>query len=349
MADHRIDPLLQSRVPAIVYEVGRAIRKGDSPSALLDEVVVLTRSTPLVNLSRWEDLIRYALYGGTWSVSHRAFPSLFVNPFKPKTATCWLDICSGDGYRREAAAREFQSSQLNPLVLSLLFRRLNDHVPQVRSAAVTQLHQLLPQCEPEVVSEALVPLLLRWHTWSRVSSAEESVILEAISLPPVFDSLKQMIIESPVGPMALLLTQVGRIDAIDAELFNIARSAIQPSVRLRAYRAIVEGRMTWNGQPSWLPRPNSPGQVVWGFAQKSRELTISHDVAEVLSAMVRDKAAMVRAVAGDFVVMHRVALGKTAKELAEVLAADRASRVVERGRYLLDTYFATLNLRQDEA
>ena len=231
----------EEQVKRAVREFAALISTSRGVVADMSSVVEATAKLPLSNLDCWERLIR-----NEFSEAMRASstPSSRFWGSSPQILT-WLDLVSWDGHTRERTLRAIKGPVPNSFFFAMVLRRLNDWVPQVREAAREKITSLVNESASENVVDALSLTLSHWNSWGRMELLDRQVILNVASNERIADSLKSKIISSASGPMAKLMSQVGRTSALDNFLYEIAKKALQPSVRARAYRCLFEGKVFW--------------------------------------------------------------------------------------------------------
>jgi hypothetical protein len=303
---------------------------GHADPAAMADLLGITSSMKLAHLENWERKLRFEF----WEVDRniRSQWTLWRKPVRPIS---WLDLCSGDGFRRERALREVSSPAPNGFFLSLALRRLNDWVPEVRAAAGEQLPRIVQASSPEDVTDALWATLPHFISWGRLLDAERQVLVTLVALERLSAHLKTRVLTSNSGPTAAVLAQLGRTPIIDPWLDEIAREAIQPSVRAMAFRCLLEKLVTWvvGRRWVWTDLKWCKGRFDAVFAE--RPLTIEAPAAETLRRAVTDRSAIVRRVGGDFLVGNLAAIGADSRDMAQRLASDPAPSVAERGCWAL--------------
>jgi hypothetical protein len=195
---------------------------------------------------------------------------------------------------------------------------------------------LAQRTAPNFVADALCHELTHWGSWGRIGAADREAIASLTELPAVGQALKSRISSGVVGPLARLLSEVGRVPSIDPWLSEIAREAVQPLVRAKAYRCMIEGRMTWVMGQKWVWT-----QIQWckGYGEPvlaSRELSSRWPLGPTLRVAASDRSAIVRNVAALGLIAHLEAIGDEASELARRLSNDVSPYVAERGRFALE-------------
>jgi hypothetical protein len=157
-----------------------------------------------------------------------------------------------DRDKREKTLRALSGAAPDTFFFSLAVRRLNDWVPQVRKAAREKLPEIAKSTDPEYVVDALCVALSNWNSWGRIEEADKEALLKVICEKEIAKSLRSKLNLSASGPMLSLFSQLGRTPILDGKIEEIAMSAIQPSVRAKAYRSLFEGRIVWIEGRKWV-------------------------------------------------------------------------------------------------
>lgn len=294
-------------------------------------LVAETSRLSLNNLDVWERKIRIEL----WAMEQKSPPSRWRFWSKPPRAASWLDLCSGDGFRRERTLRSLLQGAPNGFFCSLALRRLNDWVPQVRAAAREHLPHIAERSDPEHVVDALWVALARCSSWGRMEDADRAVVVGLTSIKPVALALKSRIMLATAGPASQVLSQAGRGPALDEWLDEFARSAIQPSVRAKAFRCLLERRMEWvvGRKWRWTDVKWCKGRLEPVLGE--RALSECGQAPVILKAALVDKSPLVRQVAAEVLIKQPNSIGADALTFAAQLAADPSASVAERGRFVL--------------
>ena len=320
-------------VARAVSELACAIKSGGYPEDELSKLVELTSHVPLSNLGQWERQLSdtySAAFLRPYSVRQKLWGRL------PAPLLTWIDLCSGNGYKREEALRAFQGIPApNAFFLVLAFRRLNDWVPEVRSAAREVLPRIAQQSSAAYVAEALCATLAHWTSWGRMEEWDKEALMKIVAVDGVSQALVAQINANATGPMTVALAQLGRANILDEQLPQIASHAIQPWVRARAYRSLLEGRVTWveGREWKWTDKRYCEGRYVPVIAE--RKLSVVMPVTELINAAAVDKSPIVRRIAGEFLIKNLDAMEGKSLELAGLLAGDASPSVAERGRFAL--------------
>ncbi|QIR06385.1 hypothetical protein HBA18_08340 [Salinivibrio costicola] len=306
----------------------------NSKSKVVSDMSMLVHATnklPLSGLDYWERLIRSEFYNAL-DTSTKANWKFWK---KPSQILTWLDLISWDGYKREKTLRTLSGAAPNSFFFALAIRRLNDWVPQVREAAREKLPLIVDASDPTYVVDALCVTLSNWNSWGRIEQKDKDVLLEIISKEKIGNALKAKIISSTSGPMASLMAQVGRTPVLDDYLNEIAESAVQPSVRAKAFRSQFEKRMVWlEGRKfEWTDIRYCEGRVKPIIGE--RDISVCVDFNELLEKSSTDTSSIVKRVAAEMLIRELENMGEKGVQLANLFASDKSSAVAERGRFAL--------------
>lgn len=292
----------------------------------------LTSRLPLRRLGNWERKIRNELWAAQPRPAWLRWPLLSRQPrFVPL-----LSLCSGSGFERERAVRDLGGGVPNGFFCALVMRRLNDWVPQVRAAAREQLHLVATRSDASSVVDALWYTLPHWRSWGRMEEADRAALQGVIAMDDVASALKSRLCTATAGPAAIILSQAGPAGSLDKWLDEIARQAIQPTVRATAFRYLLEGRVVWvtGWRWKWIDRQWCKGRSEPILAE--RHVQGEQPFSELLQQASIDPAVAVRRVAGDLLIERLNSVAANALRLAERLAADPSPSVAERGQYALE-------------
>lgn len=322
---------MEDHVLSAVSEFVASLNSGSGVVADMTGLVEVTSSLPLSNLEYWERLIRSGLY----QAAAHAKPAKWKFWDKPTPFLTWIDLCSGDGFKRERTLRILAGRAPNRFFFAMAVRRLNDWVPQVRSAAREQLPSIAVASNPEDVVDVLCAVLPHWNSWGRSEDEGRQTLLTIASTESIAQVLKSRLISAAAGPLASVLAQVGKSYVLDAHLPQIASSAIQPSVRAKAYRSLLDGKATWVAGRKWEWTDIRYCQGHFMPMLCDRPLTTKKPLEETLRAASSDRSAFVRRVAGDVLIRELETLGAVGFQLANILASDGNPSVAERGKFAL--------------
>lgn len=318
--------------------LGVAIRKllsggvtASNAADLMARVASETKSIPLKRMDVWEHTIRAELRAAERGNS-KGLWKFWVRSYR---FTSWLDLCSHDGRKREAALRVTSGGAPSAFLLALALRRLNDWVPQVRIAARETLSELASNTAPQDVANALWSLLAHWNAWGRMEPADRDAVAAIASVEHVSLALRSKIMDSTVGPAALVLSQCARSVTFDSWIQEFAHGAVQPTVRARAFRWLFVGQASWvvGHRWMWTNLAYCKGKIEPTF--ESRGIPVSQSFKVTLDAAMADRSPMVRRVAAEFLVRELPSLGVHALALAQRMASDTSLSVAERGQFAL--------------
>ncbi len=293
--------------------------------------ITATSALPLKKLDDWERLIRWAIYA---SLAPSHLRLIHINAGLMGSLS-WLDVCNADGFKRERALRTLSGGAANRFLFALVVRRLNDWVPQVRSAARDVLPLIAELTDPEIIVDVLFITLPYWDSWGRMAEAEKSILMKIVSMDNVAVSLKRRLILSTSGPVAAIFTQAGRSGALDAFLTEISERSVQPSLRAKAYRCQFEHKFVWVEGATWQWVDKVYGKRRRIPVLKERMIGTSRPFIENLKMATVDRSPMVRRIAGEMLIKELDSLGEDGVKLAKILASDASASVAERGMYAL--------------
>ncbi|WP_199609640.1 hypothetical protein [Flocculibacter collagenilyticus] len=297
----------------------------------LSPVIEATSELPLSNLEYWETFIRDQYDQALSSESTNKWK--FWEDNSPRITL--LDLCSWDGYRREKALRTINDKLPNRLFLALVVRRLNDWVPQVRKAAQDILANVLINSEPPYVADVICFTLSHWSSWKRIAPLNRMALLNTLSNKEIAKHIKLKLIHSSAGPLASILSEIGQIDVLDNSLEEIAANAVQPALRAKAYRSLLEGKVSWfaGREWEWTDKRYNEGRMKTLVAE--RPLATKVPLLPTLHLAANDRSSQARRVAAEILIKELNNLGSESLVLAEKFAQDSSSAVAERGKFAL--------------
>ncbi|GEM_PF-6464651 len=323
----KLDSELYKRVRLfheLVYKKNQPIDKA------LDSLILFLNTLPLSRFSLWKTRMcpwctAEPMYG--WNICR--------DPDAALGSVTLLDIFSHNGYRREEALHNINTAVPNSFLFSQLLTMLNDWVPQVRLAACQAIKRVMHITSPAIMTESLCEILYRWTSWQRMEKQEHLVIEALLSLPKLAEPMRQKIIRSSSGPIPSLLAQIGRTSLLDCSLFEVATTAIQPSVRAKAYRFLFEKRMFWisGREHKWVHRGLSEQHARVDTQERHIEVEFSFET--LLEQASKDKSSKVRRVAIEYLIKNDTLMKDKIKHYALIFAQDKAHTVSERGQFLL--------------
>ncbi len=309
----------------------------DSAESDFTPIIDLTDKLPLTHLDKWERQLRTGIFPLALATQPSAWTRLTRKPpTKTQRAITWLDLCSYDGFARERALSELSGGAPNALFFALALRRLNDWVPQVRIAARLRLLSMAAETPSEQVVDGLFATLPYWQGWGRLTNADRDVLLEITSIEAVAELIKLRIVSTPAGPIPGIFVQIGRTDVLDSALPTIAQNAVQPAVRARAYRALLEEKMSWLEGYDWVWVDKRWGKRKAVPRLAERPLKYDIPFLDVMKQAIADRSPMVRRVAGAALIEQRHSIGPELATMAAMLASDANPSVAENGQFILD-------------
>lgn len=326
-----------SEFSAALSNYAQAVAAARAGDTAWTRVVDICSQLPLTQVAVWEGMIRNEYCALIDRLPKKIWQ---LPPSRPRVFS-YLDVMSWNGYRREQALNQLSKHQSskpvpNAFLFYLVLRRLNDWVPEVREAAKRCVLTLAQTSDSSIVADAVAMALLRRVWWLRADEDHLNLLLCVVRQPQIAHALKHKITTSPTGPMASVLSHLGRVALFDNDLPNIAATAIQPVVRARAYRYLFEKRMCWvvgyeRGQCAAHHFGKQPMRAILD----EREITVTQSFSTLFHQSSRDSSVIVRRIAAEFLVRRYSELGSHARAFAEQLTADRCSDIAERGRYVL--------------
>jgi len=321
----------KDKVLSAVRQFARSVNASDKTVADMSLLADATSHLSLTNLDVWERLLR-------WEFSNAlktSTSSIWKFWTKSTSSLTWMDLCSENGFNRQKTLHSLGAAP-NSFFFALAVRRLNDWVPQVREAAREKIPEIAKNTDPEFVVDALCAILPHWHSWGRMEDRDKRTLMDISSTEKVANLLKSRIISATAGPMTSILAQVGRTETLDRYLFEIAKNSIQPSVRAKAYRSLLEKKMVWHAGQKWKWTDKQYCKGRFEPIVCERTLSIASPFIETLELAVKDRSPMVRRVAGEMLIRKLKIIGAESIKLAELLASDSSPSVAERGKFALD-------------
>lgn len=253
-----------------------------------------------------------------------------------RCALSWLDLCSGNGFERERCIRTIDGAAPSAFFFALVLQRLNDWVPQVRTAAREQVRLIAAATPCQEVVQALSACLLNVESLGRMSTADREALFQLLELPGVADGIAQATMSTETGPVSRVLVQACRSPAMDSRLIRIAQDARQPAARATAWLALINGRLEWTTRRQWIWTEKQWCKGRFVAVTESRPLTVPSNRTQHLEWAAQDPSAYVRRTAAGLLIKHLDEIDRdVATVVARKLAADSWPLVAERGRYAL--------------
>jgi hypothetical protein len=321
----------KEEVISAVRKFAQSINYGRKVVPDMSMLIEATSKVPLTNLDSWERLIRWELFRELKTST----PAKWKFWLRPADFLTWIDLCSEDGFKREKTLRTLSGAAPNAFLFSMALRRLNDWVIQVREAACDALPVIAKATNPEIVVDVLCSTLPHWNSWGRMNDQEKQALLEIIAIEQVGCSLRTRILSATSGPMTTILSQAGRTEILDNYLTEIAKKAIQPSVRAKAYQCLLEGKIVWLAGRTWVWIDKQYCKGSFKPILGERNLHFTTSFLDTLKSAATDCSPMVRRIAGDSLISALDKIGVESLEMAQLLASDSSPSVAERGKYAL--------------
>ena len=328
----KFDQEFEKEVVQAVQSFAKAIKANSNVDSNMGVLAEVTSRLKLVQLDCWERLIRDEFSSALEiKTGYKLWPSL-----KRERFLTWIDVFSWDGYSREKSLRSLNGPAPNSFFIALSLRRLNDWVPEVRAAAREQLPPIIERSSPTHIVDALSATLGNWESWGRMKEPDKEALFQILVSEHTFEAFIHHISSSTSGPMASILSQLGRSATTDRYLSEIAKNAIQPSVRAKAYRSQLEGKMKWleGREWKWIDKRYGIRRRVPKLSE--RTLTENTPFKETLHAASADDSSIVRRVAAELLIRNLEVLGtESSLAYARDFASNSSSSVSERGRFAL--------------
>lgn len=324
---------IEGQILAAVSQFSASLNSDQKVIGDMSALVEATSHLPLSNLDNWERIVRQGLYLA--SINPKPAKWKFWIQSTPIPFLTWIDLCSGDGFRRERTLRTLSGAAPNAFFLAIAVRRLNDWVPQVRAAACEQLPSIATASKPEDVVDVLCTVFPHWSLWGRMETEGKQTLLKIASIEAVAYSLKSRLVSGTAGPLASVFAQAGQSSALDTYLLEIASNAIQPSVRAKAYQSLLNGKMVWLAGRRWEWTDIRYCEGRFKPMLCGRPLSINVSLEETLRAASVDRSALVRRIAGDILIQKAKTIGSATLQLATTLASDPHPSVAAKGNFVL--------------
>lgn len=297
----------------------------------ISSFIAVTSTLPLKNLDDWERLIGGEISSSLYrySLKHEITERHQVGSLR------WMDICNAAGFRRERALKSLSGAAPNRFLFALAVRKLNDWVPQVRAAARDALTLIAEATDPELIVDVLFITLPYWNSWGRMGDIEKEVLVKVLLTQNVAEVLKNRLLASTSGPAATLFVQAGCKGVLDDYLSEIAEKSVQPSLRAKAYRCLLERKFVWAEGMAWQWVDKVHGIRRRVPVLKERVISTESPLIDNLRRATFDRSPRVRRIAGEIIIKEWDNIGDEAFRLASILASDTSPSVAERGRYAL--------------
>ena len=333
-------PLLSSAAQAALGRVGRALELEDTPLQA-DVALILAEldGAPPDTVVPLENEIRHFGRMGWWQNK----PSFLERLRSPKTkpgevmtqlpAFAWLLLFHANGRLREAALARLPGPPTAPFLFAALAYRLNDWVPQVRSAAVESARRLFPLTSPDIVATASLALLDREFQWSRWDS-EAAALYDTLDRDDVATRVLDAFKRPASGPQARRFRLLARFPRYASAIPDLMRTAFDPTVRAVALAALLKRRVEWpvGYALEWINKASGTSRRV--LKMEGRSLDHAFTLGELIEIGLRDPSGVVRRLAADAFTEAPDAPGHP-EALLDLIVKDRSPAVRMRAAYMV--------------
>lgn len=264
------------------------------------------------------------------SASARLAVSLHLRSGMP---SAWPLMRHRNGYVREAALNALEVPIVSAEELRELADRLNDWVPEVRTAALAAARRLFATASTDAVVAAAPYLLSRWSLWQRWEPPAIAEVDALLGRPDVVRQLASGLMSARNGGVGRQLQHLLRHEWIDGFLVELARGAVQPQVRKVAFQTLLAGEARWRSPH--VKRAEELRYAIYksGLTFEHRPLTVHVDRNVLVEAGLRDRFASVRWLAAGALVESSVQVAGEEQAIARLLK-DKSRSVRERGQFL---------------
>lgn len=261
----------------------------DEAVAALNTLPVLRTISEIYSIQRKLGFYDWENHNSEYEKRERALHLLVCMP-----ALAQVFTFHSNGYVREAALHALTDVPCSSFMLAILAVRLNDWVAPVRQAAVQCVEALSGRIDPAIVAAFGIELCGRWHEWSRWSPEQAACIESLFVQSAVHEQLVVQFAVRRSGPLPTALRYFLRKPGLDAALPMLARTAQVAGVRAIAVLVLLRGHARWQTgtRRQWLNKPHGISRTMPVLAQ--RDIEVSVDRHELISAVLCDKSAIVR-------------------------------------------------------
>ena len=260
-------------------------------------------------------------------------PKAILAEWALEPSRAWPYLNHRSGYTRQAALGALSGPITSAAQLIAIAQRLNDWVPEVRSAALAAADRLFPTAMPDVVEEAAPFLLSRWTLWQRWDNDGIAALDALIGQPRVVSQIVHSLSGKRFRKVSWRLEHLLRHDWIDHHLVELAQSAKEPSIRGLAFATLLRGEARWRSRSV-----RSAEELRYAVDKRAilfdkRPLTVGTDLGSLVEAGLRDRFAVVRWAAAGALVDRLVDIPDPERAIARLLT-DKSRKVRERGQFL---------------
>jgi hypothetical protein len=325
---------------------GDRLVSGPAPDgASLERVLADLEDLPAEAVSRASCEINAAMRLG-WARPARTKPNRLLDLIRRATPPpserelmaadprfAWLFLFHSNGRIREAALDALADPPATPFAFAAIAFRLNDWAEPVRAAAVRCAERLFPLASPELTARTAIDLVdkaFKWQRWGQERQALDAVFAN----PEVAARVAPLFMTGASGPLATRLRQLLRYPGFDGDLAELARDAVQPSVRATALKCLIDRKASWPIGLGWRWIDKTYGMRERIILTDSRDLAVDQDPGTLIREGLADRSAVVRRVAADALIERRASI-RDADQLITRMTADRSPSIRERADYMI--------------
>lgn len=231
----------------------RRLALSDQERSQLAELFHGSRPSDVVKtekrLRSFIDEIIWNSIGYTWNSSQKNTAKIATHTVRDNPMSALALSCASSGIFREFAVEHIKSVD-SALALSLLLRRLNDWVPEVRSAAAKTIEACVldktgsnPKI-PHLILDCIDPLLMP-EGMSRMGVWEVSVARRLINESGALELIREYIRNTPSDRAGAALKLALKQGLFEETLADFATNGRHPTVRSLALKTILEDSYTW--------------------------------------------------------------------------------------------------------
>lgn len=349
MATQRGGPILSIEVQRLISEVADRARAGVSLGSDLEAVITALSLLPAGAREQVEAEVRlcgrlspyYSVPvirpGQEWLrslVSKKPEDAERTLSRTPRLAH--LYVFHGSGYARQAALNAWNGPPDSPLFLAAIAGRLNDWVPEVRTAAKRCAERWFPRASPEGVAGAFEHLIERQDVLGRWSRDESQLVEDMLYRKDVLEIVADQLLLRLSGPAQRTLRYALRRPGLDAALPRLAVDAALPDVRAVALKTLIDQRATWISrfEMQWVDKRYGSARRVPVTAE--RDVGHDIDIQQLLRSFAGDRATLVRKTVASALIDRLDNALSSDFEIARQLAHDKSPAVASKALYFLE-------------
>jgi hypothetical protein len=245
----------------------------------------------------------------------------------------YLFLFHGNGYLRQAALEKIAGPLNSPFIAASIVLRMNDWVPAVRQAAQSCAQRTFPATSPFVLASAARSLLADMAAWRRWGPNDGS--LRAMLLrDEVCNLIATEMLLSSASSDAVTFRHLVFNPAMDKHLESLAKSAVTPTVRALAAKALLSGQAKW--QVGWCKashdRYERSPRLMRAF--ESRAISMHSNLSSILPRLAEDPSKLVRVTLLDHLILTKAA-DPAAAQIAESFLHSDVRPLKERAEFIM--------------